>query len=124
MFESNTNVNVLSDNIDIIDSIYRLWLQAIIFIVLWLLHLERLLTTLLKTDDFFFLFTQFLGKELFLESVYVYTNYNKRFYVSKNDNMKKRRKMHCLQKFNGIPSPTLTLHALDGSDDLICSYNL
>ena len=48
--ESNTTMNVLSDNIDTIDSIYRLWFQAIIFIVLWLLHLERLLIILLPKN--------------------------------------------------------------------------
>ena len=48
--ESNTTMNVLSDNIDTIDSIYRLWFQAILFIVLWLLHLERLLIILLPKN--------------------------------------------------------------------------
>lgn len=59
-----------------------------------------------------------LWEKSYLESVYVYTNYNKRFYLSKNDNMIKREENAAVYRNLTEPSPTLTLHALDGSDDL------
>ena len=89
--ESNTTMNVLSDNIDTIDSIYRLLVSSDTIYSFMAsssrtpsdyIATEKQMTSLLILNN--------LWEKSYLESVYVYTNYNKRFYVSKNDNMIKR----------------------------------
>lgn len=117
--ESNTTMNVLSDNIDTIDSIYRLLVSSDTIYSFMAsssrtpsdyIATEKQMTSLLILNN--------LWEKSYLESVYVYTNYNKRFYVSKNDNMIKREENAAVYRNLTEPSPTLTLHALDGSDDL------
>ena len=117
--ESNTTMNVLSDNIDTIDSIYRLLVSSDNIYSFMAsssrtpsdyIAAEKQMTSLLILNN--------LWEKSYLESVYVYTNYNKRFYVSKNDNMIKREENAAVYRNLTEPSPTLTLHALDGSDDL------
>lgn len=112
-------MNVLSDNIDTIDSIYRLLVSSDNIYSFMAsssrtpsdyIAAEKQMTSLLILNN--------LWEKSYLESVYVYTNYNKRFYVSKNDNMIKREENAAVYRNLTEPSPTLTLHALDGSDDL------
>lgn len=82
--ESNTTMNVLSDNIDTIDSIYRLLVSSDNIYSFMAsssrtpsdyIAAEKQMTSLLILNN--------LWEKSYLESVYVYTNYNKRFYVSK-----------------------------------------
>lgn len=117
--ESNITMNALSDNIDSIDSIYRLLISNDTIYGFMTsssqkpsdyITAEKQMTSILILNN--------IWEKNYLRSVYVYTNKNKKFYVSKEDNIITTEENAAVYRNLTEPSPTLTLHTLDTSNDL------
>lgn len=117
--ESNITMNALSDNIDSIDSIYRLLISNDTIYGFMTssskkpsdyIAAEKQMTSILILNN--------IWEKNYLRSVYVYTNNKKKFYVSKEDNIITTEENAAVYRNLTEPSPTLTLHTLDTSNDL------
>lgn len=109
--ESNITMNALSDNIDSIDSIYRLLISNDTIYGFMTssakkpsdyIAAEKQMTSILILNN--------IWEKNYLRSVYVYTNNNKKFYVSKEDNIITTEENAAVYRNLTEPSPTLTLH--------------
>lgn len=104
-------MNALSDNIDSIDSIYRLLISNDTIYGFMTssakkpsdyIAAEKQMTSILILNN--------IWEKNYLRSVYVYTNNNKKFYVSKEDNIITTEENAAVYRNLTEPSPTLTLH--------------